>query len=152
MATFNPAESVIHRMHATFLSLPQTTLIIRKAARNTPPFPSLLIFSLLSFIPIIGIPQFLRIRLMLPSHSMTMSSLSTLAQVFFFLSSYSDALQQARLTSVLEQRHIIEQELQHREWKGQLDSVLQRYHNRRAIQHRIPQKYQPVRVVPRVES
>lgn len=55
-----------------------------------------------------------------------------------------DALQQARLVSVLDQREIIEREIQSTAWKGEIADVLRHYQKRQQEQHYVPRKYQPV--------
>lgn len=55
-----------------------------------------------------------------------------------------DALQQAKLVSVLDQREIIEREIQSTSWKGEITDVLRHYQNRQQEKHYVPRKYQPV--------
>ena len=55
-----------------------------------------------------------------------------------------DALQQAKLVSVLDQREIIEREIQSTSWKGEITDVLRHYQKRQQEQNYVPRKYQPV--------
>ena len=45
---------------------------------------------------------------------------------------------------MLDQREIIEREIQSTAWKGEITDVLRHYQKRQQEQHYVPRKYQPV--------
>lgn len=48
---------------------------------------------------------------------------------------------------MLDQREIIEREIQSTAWKGEITDVLRHYQKRQQEQHYVPRKYQPVYLV-----